>query len=208
MKLLHIDSSITGANSVSRELTQFVVDQLRQQNEQVQVEHVDLALNPPPHFSADSLGMRLGLDPATLTERQRAENAITEQYLGQFLASDVVVIGAPFYNFTIPSQLKAWMDRLAQAGRTFRYTSNGPEGLAGDKTVYLVLSRGGIYSESEQGQAMEHQESYLRVMFGFMGVTDLRIVYAEGLGKTPELRDQIISNAKASVSALLEKSVA
>ena len=117
MKLLHVDSSITGANSVSRELSQFVVDQLRQQNDQVQVEHVDLALNPPPHFSADSLGMRLGLDPATLSERQRAENAITEQYLNQFLASDVVVIGAPFYNFTIPSQLKAWMDRLAQAGR-------------------------------------------------------------------------------------------
>lgn len=208
MKLLHIDSSITGSSSVSRELTQFVVDQLRQKNDQVQVEHLDLAQNPPPHFSADSLGMRLGLDPNTLTERQRAENAITEQYLGQFLGADVLVIGAPFYNFTIPSQLKAWMDRLAQAGRTFRYTSNGPEGLAGDKTVYLILSRGGVYSQSEQGQTMEHQESYLRVMFGFMGVTDLRIVYAEGLGAAPEMRDAIIKNAKASVSALLEKNVA
>ncbi len=208
MKLLHIDSSITGSASASRMLTQYVVEQIRQQNDDVQVEYLDLADNPPPYFSADSLGLRLGLDDASLSDRQRAENVISEQLVSQFLAADTLVIGAPFYNFTIPSQLKSWLDRIAQAGRTFRYTANGPEGLAGGKTVYIVISRGGVYSGSEQGQALEHQESYLRVMFGFMGVTDLRFIYAEGMAQAPEQRQAILDKAKASVASLLEQATA
>lgn len=208
MKLLHIDSSITGSASASRMLTQYVVEQIRQQNDTVQVEYLDLAAQPIPHFSADSLGLRLGLEDASLNDAQRAENALTEKLISQFLDSDTLVIGAPFYNFTIPSQLKAWLDRIAQAGRTFRYTANGPEGLAGGKTVYIVVTRGGVYSGSEQGQAMEHQESYLRVMFGFLGVTDLRIIYAEGMAKAPEQRQTILDDAKTSVASLLEQATA
>ena len=101
--------------------------------------------------------------------------------MSQFLAADVIVVGAPLYNFSIPSQLKAWIDRLAQAGRTFKYTDKGPVGLAGGKTVIVASTRGGIYSTSEGGQAMEHQESYLKVVFGFFGITDVRFVRAEGL---------------------------
>ena len=207
MKLLHVDSSISGENSASRKLTQQIVAEWTAKHPDTQVEYLDLVAEAPNHFTTAAMAPRTG-QTDDLSAEQVAENAVSEKLVSQFLAADVIVMGAPFYNFSIPTQLKAWIDRLAQPGRTFRYTSNGPEGLAGNKTVYLVLSRGGIYSESEQGQAMEHQESYLRVMFGFMGVTDLRIVYAEGLGKTPELRDQIVENAKASVSALLEKSVA
>ena len=96
----------------------------------------------------DSLGFRLGLDAAQLTPAQKRENALSEQLVSQFLAADVVVVGAPMYNFTIPSQLKAWIDRIAQAGRTFRYTEQGPEGLAGGKTVIVVSTRGGVYSAS------------------------------------------------------------
>ena len=114
----------------------------------------------------------------------------------------MIVVGAPFYNFSIPSQLKAWFDRIAQAGRTFKYTATGPVGLAGDKKVIVASAHGGFYSTSEAGQAMEHQESYLKVIFGFMGVTDISFVRAEGLGLGPEARETAVQGAKAQIEAL------
>ena len=108
---------------------------------------------------------------------------------------DVIVIGAPMYNFSIPSQLKAWIDRIAVAGKTFRYTANGPEGLAGNKRVIVAVSRGGLYSAGMPAAAFEHVESYLRGVFGFLGVTDLEIVVAEGLQIGPEQREKAMQSA-------------
>ena len=119
--------------------------------------------------------------------------------MSQFLASDVIVIGAPFYNFSIPTQLKAWIDRLAQPGRTFQYTANGPEGLAKGKTVIVASTRGGVYSTSEGGQAMEHQESYLKVVFGFFGITDVRFVRAEGVAMGDDAKAAALDSAEQSI---------
>jgi len=200
MKLLHVDSSINGAASVSRGLTRQAVEQWLAAHPGTEVDYLDLAIDTPPHFSADSMGIRR---PATdpVNEAEQRENALSETLVSQFLASDVIVVGAPLYNFSVPSQLKAWIDRLAQAGRTFRYTENGPEGLAKGKTVIAVLSRGGIYSTSEAGQAMEHQESYLKTVFGFFGITDVRVVRAEGTDLGGESRETALRTATEEITA-------
>ncbi|GGH56382.1 FMN-dependent NADH-azoreductase [Comamonas phosphati] len=200
MQILHIDSSITGANSVSRQLTAQVVDSLKQATPDAKVEYLDLAVSAPTHLSAQSLGFRSGQAAATDIERQ--ENAISEALVSQFLAADVIVVGAPFYNFSIPSQLKAWLDRVTQAGRTFQYTATGPEGLAKGKKVIVASTRGGVYSTSDMGQAMEHQESYLKVMFGFMGITDVSFVRAEGLAMGPEANAKALETAQTMIEAL------
>lgn len=153
MKVLHIDSSITGPQSVSRQLSQETVEHWLAHHPEAQVEYLDLALAAPKPLSRDALGFRMSLGDSP-TEQQARENATSEAAVTQLLSADVIVIGAPLYNFTIPAQLKAWLDRIAQAGRTFKYTENGPVGLLGDKTVILVLSRGGVYSSTEAGQAM------------------------------------------------------
>ena len=200
MKLLHIDSSINGAASVSRGLTRQTVDKWLAAHPGTEVEYLDLAVDTPPHFSADSMGIRRPAE-GDISEAEKRENALSEALVSQFLAADVVVVGAPLYNFSIPSQLKAWIDRLAQAGRTFRYTAEGPEGLATGKTVIAVLSRGGIYSNSEIGQAMEHQETYLKTVFGFFGLTDVRVVRAEGTDLGGESRDNALRTATEEISA-------
>ena len=179
MKLLHVDSSILGDASVSRQLTREIVAHWRRRHPDTQVEDLDLAVAAPAPVGPAALGIKFGLQDAP-SEAQRRENAVSERLVSQFLAADVIVVGAPLYNFTIPTQLKAWIDRLAQAGRTFRYTDKGAVGLAGDKTVIVASSRGGVYSASVEGEAMAHQQSFLRVIFGFFGITDVRIVRAEG----------------------------
>ena len=200
MKLLHIDSSILGAHSVSRQLTAEVVAQWRQAKPDTTVEYLDLALNAPNHFGADALGIK-GAAQAEPTDAQRAENAVSEKLVAQFLAADVIVVGAPFYNFSIPTQLKAWIDRLSQPGRTFTYTDKGPVGLASGKTVIVASTRGGAYSTSEAGQAMEHQESYLKVVFGFFGITDVRIVRAEGVAMGDAAKAAGIDAARSDMVA-------
>ena len=199
MQLLHIDSAITGEQSVSRQLTARTVAAWNAAHPGTTVQYLDLAQDAPSHLSAESLGFRTGQAAATDVERQ--ENALSEALVSQFLASDVIVIGAPLYNFSIPSQLKAWIDRIAQAGRTFKYTDKGPVGLAGGKTVIVASSRGGVYSGSEAGQAMEHQESYLKVVFGFFGITDVRFVRAEGVGMGPDAKAQAFTNAERDIAA-------
>src|SRR5215471_6448912 len=173
-KLLHIDSSPLGANSVSRDLTRRIVAQWQATHPATTVDYLDLAVAAPSHLNGDSLGFRLGLDAATLSETQKRENAVSEQLVSQFLAADVVVVGAPMYNFSVPSQLKAWIDRIAQPGRTFTYTEKGPQGLAGGKTIVVVSTRGGVYSSNPALAGLDHQESYLATVFGFLGVTDIR----------------------------------
>ncbi|RZI77210.1 MAG: FMN-dependent NADH-azoreductase [Variovorax sp.] len=199
-KLLHIDSSVLGANSISRLLTAEVVAEWRKNQSDTSVDYLDLAVDTPNHFSADALGIKVGVQ-AEPTEAQRFENAVSEKLVTQFLAADVIVIGAPLYNFSIPSQLKAWIDRLAQVGRTFKYTDKGPVGLAGAKTVIVASTRGGVYSTTEGGRATEHQESYLKAIFGFFGITDVRFVRAEGLAMGEAAKAAALASARAEIAA-------
>jgi FMN-dependent NADH-azoreductase len=201
MKLLHIDSSPLAANSVSRELTRRTVAQWQAAHPGTVVEHLDLALDAPNHLNLDSLGFRLAPDAVGLTEVQKRENALSEKLVSQFLAADVVVVGAPMYNFSVPTQLKAWIDRIAQAGRTFRYTEQGPQGLAGGKTVIVASSRGGVYSTNPALAGLDHQESYLATVFGFLGVTDLRFVRAEGVAMGEAAKAQALAAAEPQIQA-------
>lgn len=198
-KLLHVDSSILGGNSVSRQLTAQIVASYRAAHPETEVSYLDLAVDTPSHLSAESLGFRLPAG-SDLTDTQKRENAVSEALVSQFLASDVIVVGAPLYNFTIPTQLKAWIDRIAQVGRTFKYTEQGPVGLAGGKTVIVASARGGMYSTSDAGQAMEHQESFLKVVFGFFGITDVRFVRAEGLAMGEAAKAAALAAAQAEVT--------
>src|ERR1700741_5233995 len=191
MKVLHIDSSILGDGSASRALTRAIVERLKSEHREAEVTYLDLAAEDLPHLSHRSL--------ARSDESEAARNA---RALEQFLGADVLVIGAPIYNFSIPSQLKAWIDRIAVAGKTFRYTANGSEGLAGNKRVIVAVSRGGLYSPGMPAAAFEHVESYLRGVFGFLGVTDLEIVIAEGLQIGPEQREKAMSGAMQVVTDL------
>jgi FMN-dependent NADH-azoreductase len=187
MKLLHVDSSALGTHSVTRELGRAFVDAWTRNKSGTEVIYHDLAANPLPHWApvADAS------DPAV-----RAGYEL----LDEFLAADVVVIGTPMYNFSIPSTLKAWIDRVAVAGKTFRYGANGPEGLAGGKRVIIVSARGGIYSEGP-AEAMDFQEDYLRKVFGFLGVTDVEIVRAEGVNLSPENKVRAIGAALEAIRA-------
>lgn len=203
MKLLHVDSSVLGDASVSRQLTAATVAAWRQADPGLVVDYLDLAREAPAHVGPDALALKFGLADASLSAAQRRENAVTEQLLQQFLAADIVVIGAPMYNFGVPTQLKAWIDRLAQPGRTFRYTENGPVGLAGGKKVIVVSSRGGVYSTSAQGTANDHQESFLKTVFGFFGISDLQFVRAEGVGMGAGPRAQALQQARAAIAALV-----
>ncbi len=199
-KLLHIDSSILGGNSVSRQLTAQIVASWRASHPGTEVSYLDLAADTPSHLSAESLGFRLPAG-SDFSEVQTRENAISEALVAQFLAADVIVVGAPLYNFAIPSQLKAWIDRIAQVGRTFSYTDKGPVGLAGGKTVIVASTRGGVYSTSAAGNAMEHQESYLKTVFGFFGITDVRFVRAEGLAMGDAPKAAALALAEVEITA-------
>lgn len=202
MRLLHIDSSALGAHSVSRQLTARIVAQWRAAHPDLVVEYLDLAQDAPSHLSHESLGFRMPADAKGLTEVQRRENATSEKLVSQFLAADVVVVGAPMYNFSVPSQLKAWIDRIAQVGRTFKYTETGPQGLAGGKTVIVASTRGGVYSTNPALAGLDHQESYLRTVFGFVGISDVQFVRAEGVAMGDAAKAKALDAAVVTIEAL------
>lgn len=200
MKLLHLDASILGANSVSRQLTAALVDVVRQKHPDVNVSYRDLAAAPIAHLSGEIVGAAF-TPQEDWNATQRSERALTDSLIEEFLAADVVVIGAPMYNFSIPSQLKSWIDRIAAAGRTFAYTEKGPVGLAGGKKVLVASSRGGVYS-TEQGQLMDFQEDYLRTVMGFVGISDVQVVRAEAVNMGEDQRASAISAAREAIAAL------
>jgi FMN-dependent NADH-azoreductase len=172
--ILHIDASINGENSASRAISRSIVDQLTLERGGADVTYRDLAAEPLPH----------------LTLAAFADTSV----LDEFLAADTVVIGAPMYNFTLPTQLKTWIDRIVIAGTTFRYTANGPEGLATGKRVIVALARGGFYNAGSPASALEHLETYLRGIFNFIGI-EPEFVAADGLAVSPEQREQSIKGA-------------
>jgi FMN-dependent NADH-azoreductase len=189
MRLLHLDSSALGAQSVTRELSAAVVARWQDTVPGLDVAYRDLDTQPLPHLTGSVLGKA---DAAAAEESERV--------LQQFLDADVIVIGAPMYNFGIPSTLKAWIDRIAVAGRTFRYTEAGPEGLAGGKRVVVTSARGGVYGETSPA---DFQEAYLRQVLGFLGIRDIAFVRAEGVAMGPEQRNAALAEAHATVSTPL-----
>ncbi len=203
MNLLHIDSSALGEASVSRQLTAAITAAWTQSVPGLTIAYRDLAVAPPDHLSAELMQVVKLRNLDGLSDRQRQELALTDALVDEFLAADVVVIGAPMYNFSVPTQLKAWIDRIAQVGRTFRYTEKGPEGLAGGKTVIIASSRGGIFSGNEAMQALDHQEAYLRTVLGFFGITDLTVIRAEGVGMGPEARAKALAAAQDQIGRLV-----
>jgi FMN-dependent NADH-azoreductase len=200
MKLLHVDSSIQGATSVSRQISGAVVERFRSIVPGLEVVRRDLAAEPLAHLSGDHLAAAQGIPPQTTLLQMELTTGLS--VLDEFLQADIVVVGAPMYNFTIPSQLKAWLDRIVIAGKTFRYGPTGAEGLAGGKRVVLALSRGGSYGAGAPAASYEHGESYLRVIFGFIGVTNPDVIIAEALQLGPELRQKSIEAALQAAAQL------
>ncbi|EKS27959.1 FMN-dependent NADH-azoreductase [Afipia felis] len=200
MKLLHIDASILGGHSVSRQLSAAAVERLRKATPGLEVTYRDISSAPLSHLSGAHLAAAQGATPETAT--MRADVAASAAALDEFLAADIVVIGAPMYNFTIPSQLKAWIDRILVAGKTFKYSETGVEGLAKGKRVIVTITRGGFYGADTPAAAGEHLETYLRWVFGFIGVTDLEIILAEGIQTGPEQREKAVANALQAVTDL------
>jgi FMN-dependent NADH-azoreductase len=204
MNILHIDTSPQGNASLSRQLTAAVVQRLKHDVPGAVIRHRDLTETPIPHLGGELIQVLRPAPGTTPPDNPtvRAEVEQVEVLLGEFLGADVIVIGAPMINFSIPSQLKAWIDRVAQAGRTFRYTANGPEGLAVGKKVIVVSTRGGIYAGTAYETVMDHQEAYLRTVLNFFGITDVTFVRAEGVGISPEKRQEALSAASRQIGEL------
>ena len=202
MKVLHLDSSPLGAASVSRQITAAVAGALA--GNSGAVTYRDLAAQPIGHLDGALLAaMRPAAGAApTLDAAVSAELGLNETLVTELFDAEAIVIGAPMYNFSVPTQLKAWIDRVAQAGRTFRYGANGPEGLAGGRRVVIVSSRGGMYAGTAYETALDHQEAYLRGVLGFLGMTDITVIRAEGVAMGPEAREKAIAAALEQSAAL------
>jgi FMN-dependent NADH-azoreductase len=198
MKLLHLDSSITGKHSVSRTLSAEIVAAHVAQRPGTEVTYHDLANEPLLHLSTAHLAAFQGGQVESAALGQDVAQGV--RYLDELIAADVVVIGAPMYNFGVPSQLKAWIDRVVVAGKTFRYTERGPEGLLSPgKRLFIAASTGGMYSGDSPAKALEHSVSYLKGVFGHIGVKDVTVIGAEGVNISPETRQDAIAKARRAI---------
>lgn len=200
MNLLHIDSSITGPASVTRQLTAQIVASLAKSVPGLAVVRRDLEAEPLPHLDHATLSASFAGSPPDAQTRDQVEAGA--KVLDEFLKADVVVIGAPMYNFGISSQLKAWIDRILIAGKTFKYTAQGPQGLVSGKKVIIASSRGGFYAPGSSQAVMDFQEAYLRAAFAFIGIGEVEIVRAEGIAVGPEQKQTALNQASETVAAL------
>ena len=200
MQLLHIDSSVLGTNSASRALSAEIVAKQVALRPDIQVTYRDLAADAALHLSSGHLAAWQG--GAVEDSVLGADLAKGGGYLEELFAADILVIGAPMYNFSIPSQLKAWIDRVVVAGKTFRYGANGVEGLLKNKKVFIASSRGNVYTTGSPAAALEHHESYLTGVLAFIGLTDVTIVRAEGLALGTEAREASMLKARANIAAM------
>ena len=201
MKLLHLDSSILGSNSVSRALSADIVARQQALHPGLEVIHRDLAADKSLHLSGEHLAAFQGgaVNDAALS----ADLAAGGEYLKELFDADIIVIGAPMYNFSVPSQLKAWIDRVVVAGKTFKYGANGVESLLPKgKRVFIASSRGGVYVAGSPAAALEHHESYLKGVLSFIGLNDVTVVRAEGVAVSPEARAAALAGAKAQIAAI------
>ncbi len=194
MRLLHIDSSILGDSSVTRQLTAAIVEKCKKEVPDLIVTYRDLAVDLVPHISNEYFMARAGY----IGERSAAleqELKHGELLLDEFVGADACVIGVPMYNWTVPSTLKAWIDRICVVGRTFRYTETGYEGLVGDKPIIIASSRGGLYSPGNPGAMFDHQETYLVQILGLVGITNIQFIRAEGVGLGEDFKIKAIGEA-------------
>lgn len=201
MNILHLDAGLFGDHSVSRIVSQAIVDQLLTAHPGARVVRRDLADSAPAHLT----GAVLATPAEQATGAVQAEQALSAELIAELLAADTIVIGAPMYNFSIPTQLKAWFDRVLKAGVTFRYTDKGPVGLAGGRSVIVASSRGGTYGDHSP---MDFQEPYLKTLLGFIGLTDVAVIRAEGVAMGEEPRQAAIAAALAAVAALAPRTAA
>jgi|SRR5579871_371956 len=202
MQLLHIDSSVLGVDSVSRALSAEIVARQAALHPGLRVKHRDLAKDAAQHLSAAHLAAWRGAkaESPELDEDLAKGNT----YIEELFAADLIVIGAPMYNFSIPSQLKAWIDRVVIAGKTFRYGPNGPEGLLSPrKKVFIASSRGNVYHAGSPAAALEHHESYLTAVLSFIGLTDVTIVRAEGVAFGAQAKEAAMLRARENIAALV-----
>ena len=200
MQLLHIDSSVLGSQSASRALSAEIVARQTALHPGLTVIRRDLAADALLHLSPAHVAAWNG---AAVNDTQLgADLAKGGEYLDELTAADLIVIGAPMYNFSIPSQLKGWIDRVVMKGKTFSYGANGPEGLLKNKKVFIASSRGNVYTAGSPAAALEHHESYLTGVLNFIGLTDITIVRAEGLAFSPEAREAAMSKARANIAAM------
>lgn len=190
MTILHIDSSISGVASVSRQLSAAAVAEIVAKRPGTQIVYRDLVATPLDHY--------LMTDKPTYDTEGAAFSATI---LEEFLAADTIVIGAPLYNFTVSSQLKAWIDRIVISGVTFTLDEKGSNGLVGDKRVILLVSRGAVYQPGSSWAPFEHAESFLRVIFGFIGI-DPEVIVAEGTAFGPDARAGAIAGAEAAIASI------
>jgi FMN-dependent NADH-azoreductase len=190
--ILVLNSSAAREGSVSRLLVQDAVSRLQKADPGATIVYRDLGAAPMPHLTSDTLS---GVRGAPSTEPEHAARALSDELIAELRAADIVVIGAPMYNFGVSTVLRSWFDYVLRAGETFSYSEAGPQGLLGGKRVIVVESRGGLYSEGP-AKAIDFQEPYLRHLFGFIGITDVTFVRAEKLGFGPEAREQAIAGAR------------
>jgi FMN-dependent NADH-azoreductase len=202
-QVLVLNSSAAGDASVSKLLVQEAVAQLSRQDPELRVATRDLGDDPIPHLTRDSAAALRG-EPAN--PAQAAARALSDALVDELKAADTIIIGAPMYNFGIPSTLKAWFDHVLRAGVTFGYSEAGPEGLLTGKRAIVVESRGGLYSEGP-AQIMDAQEPHLRTLLGFMGITDVSFVRAERLAFGAEVREKEIGRAQAELGRWVEQAL-
>ena len=194
--ILVINSSAAGRDSVSRVLVADAVTKLLGISPAAHITHRDLGENPPPHLVAQTLN---GVRGTAITDTEFAARRLSDELIAELKAADTVVIGAPMYNFSVPTTLRAWFDHVLRAGVTFKYIDGAVRGLLAGKRVIVIESRGGLYSEGP-AQAIDFQEPYLRHLLGFIGITDVNFVRAEKIGYGPEARTAALESAKAQIS--------
>lgn len=202
MKLLHIDSSVLGDDSVSRSLSAEIVAKLKALHPSIDIIYRDLASDVVDHLSIGHIAARHG---APVEEKGLLGDIATgEEYLAELVDADIIVIGAPMYNFSVSSQLKVWIDRIVVAGRTFKYSETGEVQtlLPAAKKIFIASTRGSAYASGSPYAAFEHHESYLKGVFAFLGLHDVTIVRAEGLAYGPDARSAAISQARGEISAI------
>jgi FMN-dependent NADH-azoreductase len=200
--LLFVTSSVFGAESKSRLVASELVEAWRRAHPGTAVVVRDLSAAPMPHLSREALAAALTPAGQRTPAQQRAA-ALADALIAEAEAADVIVFAVPMYNFTIPSTLKAWLDHVARAGRTFRYGASGPEGLLTGKKVFVVTARGGVYSGEAPHRAFDFQEPYLRAILGFVGLDDVTFIHAEGLAISPESASNGLDRARQAIGDLL-----
>lgn len=200
--LLFVTSSLFGAGSKSRLIASEFVDAWRQTHPNTVVVERDLSPAAIPHFSQDAL-VGAGTPTEQRTPEQRDAVAFADTLIRELESADAVVLAVPMYNFSIPSTLKAWIDHVTRAGRTFRYTEKGPEGLLKGKQVFVITGRGGVYSADGASKAIDFQEPYLRWMLSFVGLTDVTFIHIEGLQMGPEAAASGLDRARKSITQVL-----